>query len=549
MDPYCHRESFLDLFPEKPHNRAYMEMNSVKGDTGVRGKKMLLAALLLLAVLLSVVLGLLWHMRHYVLVDLAFYPREAQQLDLRDQEITIRHYKKLRRRLPGCEIRWNVPFQDAAVPCDAREIALSALTQEDIRILEYFDRLETVQAESCTDYENLLLLQQQRPELQVNYRVTLDSEAYASDAEQVILGAVTKEELSLLQYLPKLKRVLCRGGTLESVSLLNAYCQEQQLEFLLTLGDAEIALDAQTVTAEAITEDQLGLLQFLPALQQLHIRLPEASPEKLLELKTARPDVAITWEQEICGELLPSDIEEIDLSEAEIDSLEELERQMAYFPDAKLVFLGECDFSNKALAAHRDQVRDRYKLVWTVYCGDDLPTRTDATTFMPVREEVYYFNDDEAYNLRYCEDMRCIDIGHMSIHNIDFVEYMPNLEYLILAHTQLQYIEPISSCKNLKFLELDWCPLKDLTPLKGCTALEDLNLGNTFADFTPVGEMTWLKNLWVIDCSTRSRYTMTQVLPDTKVMVSGPATVANGWRDLENYYAMRDLLGMHYMSW
>jgi Leucine-rich repeat (LRR) protein len=168
---------------------------------------------------------------------------------------------------------------------------------------------------------------------------------------------------------------------------------------------------------------------------------------------------------------------------------------------------------------------------------------------MPVRENVYYFNDEEAYNLRYCEDMVCVDIGHMSIHDIDFVRYMPNLQYLILAHTQVQYIEPISSCKKLKFLELDWSPIRDLTPLKECTALEDLNLGNTFADFAPIKKMTWLKNLWMIDCSTRARYEMTQALPDTRVMVTGAATVANGWRDLDNYYAMRDLLGMHYMSW
>ena len=133
--------------------------------------------------------------------------------------------------------------------------------------------------------------------------------------------------------------------------------------------------------------------------------------------------------------------------------------------------------------------------------------------------------------------------------NIDFVEFMPNLEYLILAHTQLQYIEPIRHCKKLKFLELDWSPIRDLSPLKECTALEDLNLGNTFCDVTPILEMTWLKNLWMIGCSSRAKYEMTQALPDTKIMITGEATVANGWRDLENYYEMRDLLGMHYMSW
>ena len=83
----------------------------------------------------------------------------------------------------------------------------------------------------------------------------------------------------------------------------------------------------------------------------------------------------------------------------------------------------------------------------------------------------------------------------------------------------------------------------------GCTALEDLNLGNTFADFEPIKQMTWLKYLWVIDCNSGTAYSMSQALPDTKVQGAGDATVDSGWRDLDNYYAMRDALGMHYMSW
>ena len=180
--------------------------------------------------------------------------------------------------------------------------------------------------------------------------------------------------------------------------------------------------------------------------------------------------------------------------------------------------------------------------------GEKLTARTDDTTFMPVRERVYYFNDEEAYNLRYCEDMVCIDIGHMSIHNIDFVEYMPKLKYLILAHTQLQYIEPIRSCKNLVFLELDWAPIRDLSPLVECTALEDLNVGNVYCSFEPLMEMPWLKNLWMIG-SGKSAYQISQALPDTKVQAAGNATVAAGWRDLPNYFAMRDFLGMPYNRW
>ena len=68
-----------------------------KGDFALNGKRFLLIGLLILSILLSVVFGLFWHMRHYVLVDLQFYPKDVQQLDLRDQEISPRHYERILR--------------------------------------------------------------------------------------------------------------------------------------------------------------------------------------------------------------------------------------------------------------------------------------------------------------------------------------------------------------------------------------------------------------------------------------------------------------------
>ena len=166
---------------------------------------------------------------------------------------------------------------------------------------------------------------------------------------------------------------------------------------------------------------------------------------------------------------------------------------------------------------------------------------------MPVREHVYYFLDEDAYNLRYCEDMLCVDVGHMGLTNIDFVKGMPHLQILILAHNgQLQDISPISSCKELIFLELDWSAVKDFTPLVGCTSLEDLNIGLTYPSVEPLMQMTWLKNLWMVDRG--GAYQLSQALPDTKIVASADVTVGAGWRNLPNYYKMRDMLGMEYMK-
>lgn len=515
----------------------------------MRGFKKLLMLLLILVLFGSVFAGMMWHTRHYVMIDFQFYPKNAQILDLRGQEISVRHYKKLSRRLPETDIEWDVPLSQGVVEEHAETITIAHLTDEDVEILDYLQELKTVEAEGCTDYLQLLALQNRRPEVEVHYSVTLGTESFHCRASRIEVRDLTAEEIGLFDFLPELETVICGGGDEAVIGQVQNYCRDHQLEFGVNIGGQAILDTVRTVSASDAREEDLTLLKFLSGMETLHLENPAASAESLLRLRENRPDVKISWEMDLFGQPHSTEDKEIDLSKAEYDSLEEVEAALAYFPNVETLFLGKPAIDNETIAAYRERIREDYKVVWVVQLGNKLTARTDDTTFMPTREHVYYFNDEEAYNLRYCEDMVCIDIGHMSISDIEFVKFMPNLEYLILAHTQVQHIDPISSCKKLKFLELDWSPLKDATPLLGCTALEDLNMGNTYADFEPVGKMTWLKNLWMIGCSSGARYRMTQALPDTKVMVTGSATVANGWRDLENYYAMRDLLGMHYMSW
>lgn len=516
----------------------------------MRGIKKLLMFLLVLLLFAAVGAGLLWHFDHYVMVDMAFYPKNARVLDLRSKQISISHYEKLRRRFPECDIRWNVPMGELAMPNDTKEIiVISPLKESDIALLDYLEQLQTVRAERCTDYEVLMALQKRRPELEIIYTVRIGEEAYPHQAQRIDVKNFTEEEIARLGYLPDLETVVCSGGDTRSIARLQDYCRDHDLEFCVSFRGKILAEDTGELSVEDISNEELNLLAFLPGLKKVHLDQPEASAELLQALCIARPEMEVTWEKTVLGQTCSSEDGEIDLSKAKLRDLEAVREAMAYFPQAETVFLGECGFDNEDLADFREEMRSQYKVVWVVRCGDKMKARTDDTTFMPTREHVYYFNDEEAYNLRYCEDMVCIDIGHMSISKLDFLEYMPDLEYLVLAHTQVQYIDPIRHCRKLKFLELDWAPVKDYSPLVELTALEDLNLGNTYADFEPIGKMTWLKNLWMIGCSRGPAYRMTQALPETKVMVSGSATVANGWRNLENYYEMRDLLGMEYMSW
>lgn len=552
--------------------------------------------IVLAAALLAVGIAV-WFLLTHVWVAGTFYSRNADVLDLRFADVTTADYDKLRKKAPNSEILWRIPFQGKTYDQDTDVLYVTSLTDEDVATLDYFTRLKTVEAQKCTDYPQLAALTARRPEVTVEYTVTIDGREYPQDTAVVSISGITEEEINLLTYLPELTAVTAVGcRTPEQMTRLRDFCQEKGLSFALRFGTKTYPDTVEELDVTGVTDGELELLQLLPELKTLHLKNPEADPETVAQLRSTYPKADISWEVEIAGVSFPDDTKEVDLS-AVLESsaaqtaagtaagtqtavgaqtttktqtttgaaagtqstketqstapavtlnLEDLEKKMSYLSDAKQVFLGKCGLDNEELAALRERVRDSYKLVWTVQLGKKLTARTDDTTFMPVREHVYYFLDEDAYNLRYCEDMLCVDVGHMGLTNIDFVKGMPHLQILILAHNgQLQDISPISSCKELIFLELDWSAVKDFTPLVGCTSLEDLNIGLTYPSVEPLMQMTWLKNLWMVDRG--GAYQLSQALPDTKIVASADATVGAGWRNLPNYYKMRDMLGMEYM--
>ena len=533
----------------------------------MHGKKWLLALLLVVAILLSAAGGIGWIFYNNYLIDFQLYPKNATYMDLRGEDVSIRHYNALAKQLPDCRILWDVPFQGGTLPSNTTEITVNTLTDEDVADLAYLPELDTVHAEDCTDYDSLMLLKEAYPDVAVSYRVTLDGTGYPESAETIELRHISDQELSLLAYLQKLKTVIVQGDTQpQDFSALSRYCQDKGLQFQIHIGGDLVDQDVEELAIEGITEQDLQLLANLPNLKRLHMVDPEAAPDSVLELKTRYPDLEATWEVHIADQVFSNTATEVDLSKSVITDLSLVEQQMEYLSDAERLIFGLCgidnpkwgasktknlaisEIENEDLAAYRDRVRDKYKVVWTVRLGPSIALRTDKDNFMPNHFGVGQFFDDYTVNLKYCEDMVCLDLGHMTMHTIDFVTYMPKLKYLILAWTEVQYIEPIRSCKNLIWLELDNSCIRDYSPLVDCTALQDLNIGKTYCDITPITQMTWLKNLYMIFCSGSAAWQCTQALPNTRVVLNGDATVGGGWRRLPNYYDMRDCLGMYYMN-
>ena len=513
-------------------------------------KKVMAVVTVVLAVVLAVLIPLtLWLHSRYVFVGFHMYERDAQFLNLHDTHISVKQYEKLRRELPDCRLYWEVPFQGNYYSENTREIQISSITEEEAETLGYLPKLAVIDARECTDYEMLMKLKEMYPNCEVCYNVTIGDQIYAHDTTRIIVTELTDEDVDLLDYLPKLKQVIAsRCEDYAQLAELQARHPKCKVNYGIHIADK--TYDADTVNLETEGADPAeieAVLAYMPNLRSIHLVNPTGGLDNLLEMKDKYPELDISWEIELLGVRVRSDATEADFSGIQLESTEQVEQAMEYLPDVEAVVMCGCGIDNEEMAAFRERRREDYKVIWSVECGE-ITVRTDETTFMPVRESVYYFFDEDTYNLRYCEEMVCIDLGHMSIHNIDFVAFMPHLKYLILAHTSVLDITPISNCKELVYLELDWTGIKEYEPLVECTALEDLNLGLTYGDPEIIAQMTWLKNLWWKGRGYNAQVLLQEKLPDTKLVFNSSITVGGGWRELQNYYDMRDLLGMPYMK-
>lgn len=512
----------------------------------------ILAAVLVIA--LTVILAVSYVvLKNYVVLGWQLFPRNREKLDLRDRALTTEEYDALGWKMPGTEILWSVPLSGGYCDSSAEELTVTRFQHSDVEKLAYFPDLKTVNAESCTDYAALMEAYRQYPGIRFLFTLPIAGERYAPDTETVTLESLTQEDIHMMELLPDLTFIDgrdCREFTL--LSQLQQQHPQWQVEYLTAIGGTQIDAAARelTVTGAGYQELSVGLAA-MPALETVTIHNPQADYRELDALRGEYPNVEIHWDVSVFGNTFADDATEVDISNQPIGSIEDAKQIADLFPALQKLIVNSDGIENEDMAAYREEVRSSYKVVWTVYFTDKCKARTDDTKFMPIEQGEYYFEEKNVYNLRYCEDMVCVDIGHSTVENIEFAAFMPHLKYLILAWTQVKDVTPLENCKELIYLELDHGIVHDYSPLVGCTALEDLDVDDHMweTSIEPLTRMTWLKNLWVFGLSNEKLTTLREALPDTNIVSNAPSTRSGkGWRNLQNYYDMRDYLGKPYME-
>ena len=513
----------------------------------MRKKKRLALILAAVAGIALLGFGLKYYRDTHIFLEHKAYPRNAESLDLRGEAVSVSHYEALRACLPDCEITWDVPFQGARYPEDTQALTVSSLSDEDIPVLDYFPMLKTLSAEDCRDYPQLASAKQRRPELTILYQVTVDGRSYPQDADSITIRNITDEEIGLLQYLPELVSIQAEDCTdLPQLQKVREARPDCRLSYSVPIAGHPYPQDTRELELTGVSvTDLAGQLPYLPEMEKVTLHDPSGSAEDLLALTDAFPDIAFFWDRDVLGLTVTSEDTEVDLSGYPLESPEPVKAAMEYFPNIEKVILCDCGLDNETMAAFREEMRAHYKVVWSVEVGR-LTLRTDDTWYMP-QKFGRGVNDAQSYNLRYCEDMVCIDVGHMLISQCEWAAFMPNLKYLIIADTRVSDLTPLTGLKNLIYLEMFLTRVRDYSPLLTCTAMEDLNLCYTHGDPEPVKQMTWLKRLWWAECPLTVKE-FQEYLPDTQMVFLHHSSTGNGWRQGQNYYDMRDYLGVPYMT-
>ena len=481
---------------------------------------------------------------------------QVETLDVREATVSVSEYEALCAEFPDCDIRWRVPFQGEYFDNTISQLHTVTFYESDIDMLRYFSDLETVDARGCSNYDALLKLREARPDLTVMYEIKLgDGQRLRENATECTVTDENVRHLrEMIPYLPEL-HTICSENCTEYDVLMDIRRENPDLnvEYSVEIGKNSYAGDAAVLTLDiSDAAEAMELLQYFPDLQEVAFSGLAQDYDLMYQMMCRYPDVIIQWNFELFGVETNSVATELILNEIPMESVAPVEDALKYFYDLQWVEMCRCGISSEEMDALWKR-HPETRFVWEIPMGSYY-VRTDVKAFIPFK---YGYNidrpfyDAQAKELKYLVDLECLDLGHMRMNDISFLQYMPKLRFLILADTVCKDFSYLAGLTELVYLELFRSEIEDVNLLMNMTKLEDLNIGWTdLKNPEKLMEMTWLKRLWATmnGMNTAQYYQLVKALPNTYVYVDSKHPTEGGWRQSQRYYEMRDLLGMFYMD-
>lgn len=228
----------------------------------------------------------------------------------------------------------------------------------------------------------------------------------------------------------------------------------------------------------------------------------------------------------------------VDMGNTKIGDMDKFRRFLEQNPELRRVDMYATRISLKTMEElHAQFPQIQFGCTFSFVRGS-IATNTEAySTFNRLSDPRYPSSRFEA--LKYCPDIKALDLGHHKITELEFLLPLKQMKILILAVCKIDNIEVLSTMKELEYLELFNNDITDLSPLSELQNLKHLNLcHNPFTDITPLLKLTNLKRLWLSKnyLSDEQVALLESSLPNCTFFYSWGDCTGGGWRSEGPYY-------------
>ena len=447
--------------------------------------------------------------------------------------------------LPTAPADESVPeTQDPGLDVESLSVVMVA---GELYQLDRYPNLKSVDLSGSTCYAAILQYIESHPQVDVTYSVSLGGTEVSNSATQVTLepgGFDYALLLENLQYLPNLTAIYLPEVSLDAQQLTQLQETYPQISlnysvelFGNTLESSLTELDLTDMESSQVDAviPKLALLTSLTSVQLSS----SLSMEDVDRLQEANPGAVFHYSFQLFGKTISTADETVEFKNASIGNEGEAQIRQALqiLDNCQRFVLDNCGLDYEVLAQIREDFRDKTKVVWRVYFGVD--SRYNSLTDADTIRAVYNVTDDTCSPLRYCEDVKYMDIGHNDyLTDLSFVGYMPNIEVLIASGCAVEKLVGFENCKKLTWLELANClKLTDIECLSGCESLTYLNLSSTKVsnfmalDSLPLERFVCLRP----KASSQEQETFQLVHPDCLTVFYGYSNpFGYGWRYDDN---------------
>lgn len=478
---------------------------------------------------------------------------------------------KFPERFPDVKLTYSLPVGSAVLTMEDTSFSVpsdgdAALLKKMLPLFPALKEIDLTEVPLTVD--QVLTMKEAAPEVTFAYRIPVGNESYPFTEEAIALsgsGILTVDELiKAVPLFENLQSADLHGTALPAGEILKLKETFPDLSLSYTTDlfgteyesdVAELDLRNQSVTGEELA----GLLRPFTSLETVYI--PEsAKDEAALEtVQKEHPGTVFVRNVEAFGQTVSNDIEELDITEMKVGTVEYVEEEIAKLPHLKKIIMVDCGLPNEAMGWLQEQ-HPQTKFVWTVKIGPHT-IRTDVLGFStknPSRYENKGMSDSynrsvhtrkrlhpgDLDNLRYCTDLVALDVGHnyLTSADLEVLRYTPHLQILILADNKITDISVLSTLKELRYIELFMTLVEDVSPLIGLPDLVDINVCymrlknvDALCQFTQA-ERLWfsLNNLPKKECLK-----VVEALPNCECNYTTRYSTQGGWREHERYYWMR----------